>query len=211
MLRPYIIPNSKTYKSGKTVIIGVKKIKWFTTPHKTIFVHKEGEHQDIKYTEFNPGSRHHIRKWLEDDYNYKFPYYKEKGGAKVDVDSLENMEHPACKMLKRYLKTAKDFSQVGGADGSWLTLLNEKTGALHGRVDTLGATTHRATHSKPNLAQIPAEGIFRELFIPHPGDVLIGADLKNIEIRILAHYLAPYDNGEYVKMVLSTDMHWLKS
>jgi len=208
LLCPYKIPNAKTYKNGKTKLIGIKKIKWFDTPHRTIFVHKEGAYQNIKYEEFNPGSRSHIRKWMEDDYNYKFPYYTEKGGVKVDPDSLENMVHPAGKLLKKYLKIAKDQSQVGGADGSWLTLLNRETGALHGRVDTLGATTHRATHSKPNLAQIPADGIFRELFIAHPGDVLIGADLKNIEIRVLAHYLAYYDNGKYAKAVLSKDMHW---
>ena len=40
---------------------------------------------------------------------------------------------------------------------------------------------------------------------------MVGADLKNIEIRVLAHYLAKYDNGKYADAVLSRDMHWYHS
>ena len=34
--------------------------------------------------------------------------------------------------------------------------------------------------------------------------------MSNItEVRILAHYLYPYDKGKYAEAVLSRDMHWL--
>jgi DNA polymerase I-like protein with 3'-5' exonuclease and polymerase domains len=41
--------------------------------------------------------------------------------------------------------------------------------------------------------------------------VLVGADLANIEVRVLAHYLYPYDGGLYASAVLSKDMHWYHS
>lgn len=131
---------------------------------RTIYVHREGDYQQIKYEEFNPGSRHHIRQWMEEDYGYKFPYFTPKGSPKVDVDSLENMEHAAGKLLKRYLKATKDQSQVGGADGSLIKNYNEAKCTVKSRVDTNGTVTGRFTSSSINLAQIPAQQEFRELF-----------------------------------------------
>lgn len=68
--------------------------------------------------------------------------------------------------------------------------------------------TGNSTHSSPNLAQIPASKEFRSLFMAPRGWDFVGADLANIEIRVLAHYLAPHDDGKYAKKVMSTDMHW---
>lgn len=210
-LKPYQIPLLKTYKNGTSKIIGVKKIKWFSEPMRTIFVQRHGDYQKIKYEPFNPGSRSHIIKWLKEDYNYTFPYYTAAGNIKADADSLEGMEEAGGELLVRYLKIVKDQSQVGEEGGGWLASYNEATHSIHHRVDLLGATTHRATHSSPNLAQVPADHRYRGLFCAPPGRVMVGADLKNIEIRVLAHYLAKYDNGKYADAVLSRDMHWYHS
>jgi len=146
---------------------------------------------------------------MEEDYGYTFPSYTEKGGVKADSDSLENMDHEAGKLLKRYLKVVKDLSMVSqDANGGYLKHYNELTHSIHHRVDLIGANTHRATHSKPNLAQVPASKTFRELFAAPPGRVVVGADLANIEVRTLAHYLSKYDGGLYAAAVLSKDMHW---
>lgn len=147
-LKPYVIPILKTYKNGKQKLIGVKSIKWFDQPMNTILVTREGDHQPIKYEPFNPGSRNHIIKWMEEDYGYKFPYYTETGNVKADPESLDNMDHPAGKLLRRYLKVVKDQSQVGGK-GGWLAHYNDNTHSIHHRVDLIGANTHRATHCVP--------------------------------------------------------------
>ena len=163
-LSPYIIPNLKTYKNGKQKLVKVKNIKWFSEPMRTIIVTKYGDYQPIKYTQFNPGSRTHIKIWMEHDLGYKFPYYTPKGSVKVDVDSLENMEHEEGKLLKRYLKVTKDQSQLGGADGSIIKNYNEAQCTVKSRVNTNGTITGRFTSSSINLAQIPAQEEFRELF-----------------------------------------------
>jgi len=163
-LRPYSIPFLKTYKNGKTKLVKVRTIKWFDKPMRTIFVTKEGSYQAIEYTEFNPGSRQHIEKWLHDEYHYNFPYFTTKGNTKVDVDSLTNMEHEAGRLLKRYLKVSKDQSQVGGAEGSLLLNCDEKTSTVSSRVNTNGTVTGRFTSSSINLNKIPAQQEFRELF-----------------------------------------------
>lgn len=47
--------------------------------------------------------------------------------------------------------------------------------------------TGRTSCSKPNIQQVPRSGGVRELFVPAPGHVFIGADYSCLELRTLAH------------------------
>ena len=40
-----------------------------------------------------------------------------------------------------------------------------------------------------------------------PGKTMVGADLSGIELRLLAHYLARYDQGRYARLLLEDDIH----
>ncbi|MFA7029620.1 MAG: DNA polymerase [Candidatus Cloacimonadaceae bacterium] len=195
----------KVLKNGKVKHRGKSYYKWFTTPHRLVYSYTEGEYQKIKLTKFDPGSRHKIRHWLKIMYNFTFNTFTEKGNPKVDGEQLTGI--PEAKDLMRYLKLTKDISEVRGI----LDIVKEHSHSVHGRVDTLGAATHRCTHSSPNVAQTSADPIFRTLYTVPDGYELVGADLANIEVRVLAHYLYQYDNGEYAKAVLSKDMHWYHS
>lgn len=191
----------RTLKNGK---IRFKKYTWFTTPHRIIYTFYDGgPYTPVELVKFDPGSRHKIRHWLKVMYGFEFSTFTDKGNAKVDGDELEFLGDSA-KDLMRYLKVTKDISEVRGI----LDLVREDTHSVHGRVDTLGAATHRATHSSPNVAQTSQDSAFRECYTAPPGMVLVGADLANIEVRVLAHYLYPYDGGKYAEAVLSKDMHW---
>jgi len=217
LLSPYTIPHLKTFKNGKQKLQGIGKIKWFATPHRTIPVQKDGEYQNIKYEHFNPGSRAHIKLWMEHDLHYSFPYFTEAGNVKVDVDSLESMEHPSGQMLKRYLKVVKDQSQVGGDGGSLLNHYNPNTHCVHSRVDTNGTVTGRFTSSSPNLAQVPSQKEFRELFSAPEGWSFLGSDFDGQENVILSELLYPFDNGRLDKIITSgdkskgTDLHSLNA
>ena len=72
---------------------------------------------------------------------------------------------------------------------------------------SVSTNTFRCAHRKPNLAQVPADKEFRELFTASPGKVMVGADLSGIELRMLAHYLGRYDGGRYADILLNDDIH----
>lgn len=205
---PYTKPLQKL-KNGKFKFRGKAYYKWFITPHNLVIQEKSGEFQNIKLTKFEATDAQ-IKTWLNRNYGFKFQTYTEKGNVKVDRKELKLLGDYG-KDLTTLIKLKKDISQLGGTDNSLISKFNPITHAIHGRIDTLGAATHRSTHSSPNLAQIPASKDFRSLFTSPEGWEFVGADLANIELRVLAHYLAPFDDGKYSQAVQSKDMHWLTS
>jgi DNA polymerase-1 len=48
---------------------------------------------------------------------------------------------------------------------------------------------------------------FRDLFYAPEPWVLVGCDMSGIELRMLAHYAYPFDQGELAKVVLEGDIH----
>ena len=71
---------------------------------------------------------------------------------------------------------------------------------------SIATATHRASHRKPNLSQVPHEDAFRRLFTATPGLVMVGADLSGIELRLLSHYLSRYDD-HFRDTLLNGDIH----
>ena len=70
----------------------------------------------------------------------------------------------------------------------------------------------RASHRNPNLGQVTSARLpygkeCRELFTVPTGWTLLGSDLSGLEVRLLAHFLHHYDNGEYAKQILEGDIH----
>ena len=88
---------------------------------------------------------------------------------------------------------------------AWNKLVTNK-GRIHHNC-SVSTNTFRCAHRKPNLAQVPADKEFRELFIASPRHTMVGADLSGIELRMLAHYLGRYDGGRYADILLNDDIH----
>ncbi len=79
---------------------------------------------------------------------------------------------------------------------------------IHGEVNTQGAGSGRCTHANPNVAQVASDPRMRELWVPGIKDyVQVGVDLSGLELRMLAHYMAEYDDGAYAKEILDGDIH----
>jgi DNA polymerase-1 len=67
------------------------------------------------------------------------------------------------------------------------TYIHPITGRIHSDYDPLGTKTARFSNSKPNLQQIPQLPEYRSCFMAMPeGQVLVGADFSQIELRIAA-------------------------
>jgi DNA polymerase-1 len=163
-----------------------------------------------KHTPFNPGSRDHIIKVLLSDHGWKPTKFTDGGDPKLDEEVLEALDLPEAKLLIEYLMLQKRLGQLAEGDNAWLKLV--KNGRIHGRIDPMGTVTSRCSHSAPNMGQCPAvDKPFgkecRALFTANPGHVLVGADASGIQLRVVAHYAALWDGGEYVQLVTKGDVH----
>jgi len=152
---------------------------------------------------FNVGSRQQIAKRLVEK-GWKPKKFTDKGQIIVDETVLESLAIEEAKPIARYLLLQKRASQLD----SWLEHLGDD-GRVHGRVITFGAVTGRATHTSPNMAQVPAVRAvlgkeFRSCWIVDKNNVLVGTDLSGIELRCFAHYL---NDEEYINEVVNGDVH----
>jgi|TARA_B110000459_G_scaffold46278_1_gene51413 DNA polymerase-1 len=161
-----------------------------------------------KTSPFNPNSRDQIAErlmkmgWKPQAYEGKRP--------KIDEAVLKGIDKPEAQMLLEYLLISKRLGQVAEGRQAWLKLVRD--GRIHGEVNTNGAISGRCTHSKPNVSQVPASRATygdqcRELFHAPEGKVLVGADASGLELRCLAAFLYPYDNGEYARTIVEGDIH----
>ncbi len=165
---------------------------------------------------FNPGSRPQIAQRLVDKYGWEPDAKTTTGQPKVDEEILDSLPYPEAKEVARYLKTGKLLGQVADGQNAWLKLAKARPDGsyyVHGYVNTLGARTHRMSHSGPNMAQVAKDHRARELWLPDHAHVLVGVDAEGLELRMLAHYLYLYDQGAYINFVhsgdkkLGTDVH----
>lgn len=158
---------------------------------------------------FNPNSREQIARRLQEQFGWQPGAFTDTGQPQVDEDVLKGLPYPPCKPLVEYLELAKIIGMLAEGTNGWLKLVRK--GRIHGRVITNGAVTGRCTHSRPNLAQIPAHGVYgkdcRALFAAPQGMVMVGADASGLELRMLAHYMARYDHGAYGRIILEGDIH----
>lgn len=169
-----------------------------------------GYYEDLT---FNPGSGQHIHKFIEHYFGKQRWEMTEKGTPRTDAKSLKKMfkDKEFATPLLHYQEVKKLLGQLAEGQGSWLnTVCTDKK--IHHNVNILGAVTGRATHSSPNLAQVPSPRAFkgaevRKLFIPRNGWVSVGCDLSGVELRCLAHYMARHDGGEYGKKLIEEDIH----
>jgi len=164
----------------------------------------------VKIIEFNPNSRQHIAKRLKELRGWEPQEFTPTGEAKVDESILSKLKFPEAQKMTEYLMLNKRISQLAEGEQAWLKLV--KNGRIHGRVNTMGASTSRCSHSNPNLAQVPNLNApygtdCRTLFTPDRGEKLLGVDVSGLELRCLSHYLSLYDNGEYGQKLLEEDIH----
>lgn len=180
----------------------------------------------MERTTFNPSSRDHLGQRLQAVYGWKPKQYGKNGKPTVDESVLTDIPESVMPEEVRtdimdYFVVSKTLGMVAVGAGSWLRLV-EEDGRIHGRVDALGTVTGRATHSKPNISQVPAikkekvelpdgskveqvlKGLSgkygyecRALFVPDEGWEQTGVDASSLELICLGHYLWKWDEGVF--------------
>jgi len=165
---------------------------------------KTGKPLKNKIEVFNPGSRVQIAERLEEKYGWVAPT-TDKGNPKVDEEVLSKLKYDEAKTLVKYFDIVKLISQVE----DWnLRAFASRDHRIHGSINPQGAATGRCTHSQPNVAQVSSDPRVRSLWFPDiDGYVQVGSDLKGLELRMLAHYMAKYDSGNYASVLINGDIH----
>lgn len=178
----------------------------------------------VEHVVFNPSSRDHIALKLKEA-GWVPTEFTDKGAPKVDDEVLEHVrvedpEKQRCiDLIKEYLMIQKRIGQAAEGDKAWLRYVQED-GKIHGSVNPNGAVTGRATHSFPNLGQVPGvrspygEPCRAAFGAEHHLDgltgkpwVQAGIDASGLELRCLAHFMSKYDDGAYADVILNGDIH----
>ena len=204
-----VLPKIK--KDGSTSVVGLKFLgdRWEEVA---------GPFTRIDWPSFNLGSRQQIGRYLK-HFGWEPKVFTETGHAIVSEDVLKNVKGiPEASLIASYLLVGKRIAQVT----SWLEAVNETTQRVHGYVNTNGAVTGRMTHSKPNMAQVPASKFdkdtgdmlwgeaggwgadCRACWIVEEGYKLVGIDASGLELRMLAHYM---NDPVYTDTILTGDIH----
>ncbi len=188
----------KRKKDGSLSKVGLK-------PFGEHWTDVAGTFSRIEYSCFNPGSRQQIGQRLK-MCGWKPRKFTDTGQPMVDESVLSQIENiPEAKLISEYLLVQKRMAQVY----SWIDAVDEEDGRVHGYVNSNGAVTSRMTHSKPNLAQVPASYSpygqeCRECWAVPYGKSLVGFDASGLELRMLAHYMG---DKEYTNEILNGDIH----
>jgi DNA polymerase I len=167
--------------------------------------------EKVRAEEFNPGSREQIISRLKAKYGWEPTKTTKKGNPSIDDEVLEALPYPEAKALAEYMLVTKRLGQIKDGKNSWLKLVNNDTGRMHGDVVTNGCVTGRCAHRYPNMGQVPAGYSpygkeCRSLFHAPKGWDMIGIDAKALELRCLAGYLALWDDGEYARVVTDPEI-----
>ncbi len=157
-----------------------------------------------KLKELNPTSRDHIAWILQTHYGWIPSLMTLTGKPVVDETVLKDIGTDIARQFLTLLDLTKKLGMISEGVNAWQKLVTKSRIHHHCSVAT---STFRCAHRKPNLAQVPSDERFRQLFTATPGKILVGADLSGIELRMLAHYLARYDQGRYTKILLTGDIH----
>ena len=155
--------------------------------------------------ELNPTSRDHIAWILQTHCGWTPTLMTSKSGKPIiDEPVLKDIGTDIALSFLRLLELTKALGMISEGVNAWQKLVTKSRIHHHCSVAT---STFRCAHRNPNLAQVPSDERFRKLFTASPHYVMVGADLSGIELRMLAHYLARYDEGRYSKILLTGDIH----
>jgi len=168
---------------------------------------------------FNANSPQQVVRVLR-DLGWEGSKTNESGSIKTSENLLWNSGLPAARLIAAY----RGYSKLHAFTKQWLKY--QRNGRLYPHFIGNRAATGRSACRAPNIQQIPSTGRrhsgmrvldkygrqCRQLFRPQDGYVLVGADLAGIEVRLLGHRLAPYDDGEFSRRVASgEDIHQLNA
>ncbi len=125
-------------------------------------------------------------------------------GWSLDEENLATLPEEAPEAARKLVRWLMLDSRREKLE-EWNRHADPLTGRIHGNFNHLGTWTHRASHSNPNLGNVPGEhpkydekgklyeeasqfGKLMRSCFDTPG-LLVGTDADSIQLRVLAHYI----------------------
>lgn len=119
----------------------------------------------VELTDFNPGSREQIIDRLKFNYQWEPQDFTETGRPAVNDEVLRDLAHTIsiCDELAELFYLNKRLGQLVDGKNGWIGKAMERNdGCIHPRFNVGGTVTNRASHSDPNIAQVPRV-VFKKL------------------------------------------------
>lgn len=172
---------------------------------------------------FNPNSSQQVARVLytpqaEGGLGYPLPPHRR--GKKPDsrptdeeaIHHLQRWEKDNGKPPNPFLDTVLDYrslvhTRATYLDGIWelLELNSPHDYRLRGHFHLPGTTSGRLSSSQPNMQNMPARSVIKNMFVARPGYVLCNADYRRLEVGVLAWYSR---DPALMRDFLADDFHW---
>lgn len=137
-----------------------------------------------KRASINFNSPPQVGQWLFGDLGLKPVELTKTGNPSTAESSMLRLanEHPAPQMLLEYRKWTKYLNTYLEPWAEYA----DKQSRIHTNYKLYGTVTGRISSEKPNLQQVPRDGIMRTVFGAPPGWQFVEADYSQVELRIAA-------------------------
>lgn len=189
--KPLLRVVASMHVDGITVDAGrIKEIEQLCTD-KT---EKTKEKLDCVMGNVNYNSTKQLRQFFINKERMPIVKTTDKGAASMDKEVLKIYAetNSAAKLLLEYRKYAKILSTFIPALSPKDIDLKICKGKIHASFNQAGTTSGRFSSSKPSMQNIPKgkkdEFGIRDCIVADEGQILIGADYSQVELRILAHF-----------------------
>ena len=127
------------------------------------------------------------------------------GGLTTKTSELKRVAHlPAIQPLLRIKEVEQRITHFGS---KLRQLVNPETGRLHPHYNVAGTKAGRWSASDPNVQQLPHDQAMRSIIVAASGNVLIGADYSQMELRAVAWFSG--DSGMTRAFERGDDLHVL--
>lgn len=144
-----------------------RRVKLKEGPGEGKYAHfsQDAPYCKIEKKEFNPNSRPQIIDRLRVVYNWEPVDFTEAGNPTVDDEVLRELANdwPICETLAELFFLSKLLGMLSDGKNGWLKMVDE-LGFIHPRTNAGGTRSGRASHSSPNIAQVPKVKVMDTVF-----------------------------------------------
>ncbi len=150
--------------------------------------------QHVAGREFNINSNQQLGAIIFEELSLAEPVRTNNGNYKVDEKTLKRIRATTKNSDARFLNYLLDYKEKKKLLTTYCKLpemIEPTTKRLHCNFNSTGTATGRFSSSDPNLQNLPASGLGKEVrrgIIASAGKRIITADYSQIELRLFAHF-----------------------